>query len=52
MEKRFIFDFHFRRCARIDVSNKNRAALYPVQKLSMDTYVTDAGNAKRVVTTV
>lgn len=38
--------------ARIDVSNKNRAALYPVQKLSTDTYVTGAGNSKRVVTTV
>jgi hypothetical protein len=38
--------------ARIDVSNKSRAALYPVQKLSTDTYVTGAGNKKRVVTTV
>jgi hypothetical protein len=38
--------------ARVDVSNKNRAALYAIQKLSTDTYVTGAGNNKRVVTTV
>ena len=38
--------------ARVDVSNKSRAALYAVQKLSTDTYVTGAGNSKRVVTTV
>jgi phage terminase small subunit len=38
--------------ARIDLQGKSRAELYCIQKISTDTYVTGAGNAKRVVTTV